>query len=492
MIKKLFRIKTAEQLLKTAEGGAVRLSKSIGRLELITLGIGAIIGAGIFVITGTAASGDITAAGEIIRIPAGPAITLSFVITAVGCFFCAMCYAELASMIPISGSAYTYSYVSMGEVFAWIIGWDLLLEYTFDAATVAIGWSGYAQQFLEKVLHIRLPECLLTSTMTAMKNPDAYGHFPQLFGHPISINFPAMFIIAMLTMLLIRGVRESTRFNNVIVALKLIVVFIFIGVGAFYIKPENWVPYMPYGLKGVMSGAALIFFAYIGFDALSTTSEEVKNPGRDLPFGIIGALLICTILYIIVAAILTGISPYKMLNTPDPVATALNYVGQNFLASYIVSVGAVVALISTLLVFLLGQPRIIYAMARDGFFPKKLAIIHPKFKTPFVPTIISGVLIMLLAGMGDLSGVAALCNAGTLTAFMMVCLSVIILRWTKPDVERKFRTPFVPLFPILGMLVCGALFAALPRGAHVMFVVWTIAGLVIYLGYGIRHTHYKS
>ena len=489
MFKKLFRIKSVESILSRAEGAEVKLKKSITRIELIALGIGAIVGAGIFVITGTAASGDITALGEGIRAPAGPAITLSFVITAIGCCFCALCYAELASMIPISGSAYTYSYVGMGEVFAWVIGWCLLLEYTFDAATVSIGWSGYMQQLIENVFHIDFPNWLMTPTMVALKDPVTHAAYPHLFGHPVSINLPAMLIIALLSILLVRGIHESTRFNSFIVALKLVVVFVFIFVGAFYVKAENWVPFMPYGMKGVMAGASLIFFAYIGFDALSTTSEEVKDT-RDLPIGIIGSLAVCTVLYIVVSGILTAMIPYRLLNTPDPVATALYYVGQNFLASYIVSVGAVIALISTLLVFLMGQPRIIFSMARDGFFPKGLAKVHPKYRTPYRPTIVSGIVVMLLAGFGDLTSVAALCNAGTLVAFMMVCLSVIILRKKKPDVPRRFRVPFVPLIPILGMVVCAALFGALPRGAHITFVIWTVAGLVIYFAYGIRHTRY--
>lgn len=491
MFRKLMRSKSYEKILKTVEDSPVKLQKTIGVVELMALGIGAIVGAGIFVITGTAASGVINSAGEILRLPAGPAITLSFVVTAVGCCFCAMCYAELASMIPVSGSAYTYSYISMGEIFAWIIGWDLMLEYTFDSATVAIGWSGYMNQFLLNVLHIKLPDFLLTSTAASFFGGSVFSHFPKIFGHPISVNLPAMLIIFVLTLLLVKGVKESTRFNNIVVALKLIVIFIFIFVGAFYVKPENWVPFMPYGIKGMLSGASLIFFAYIGFDALSTTSEELKNPGRDLPIGIIGSLIICTILYIVVSAVITGIAPYKILGTPDPVATALNYIGQNFLASYIVSVGAVIALCSTLLVFLYGQPRIIHAMSRDGFFPKWFSKVHPKYKTPYRPTIISGLVIMLLAGTCDLSGVAELCNAGTLTAFIMVCLSVLILRYKHPDQPRKFRTPFVPLTPILGAIVCGILFFSLPRTALYTFVIWTSFGLIFYFSYGIRHTRYS-
>lgn len=490
-MKRFFRVKSMAQLLSAADKEGRGLHRSLGRMELIMLGIGAIVGAGIFVITGTAASGDILSTGEIIRMPAGPAITLSFIVTAVGCCFCALCYAELASMIPISGSAYTYTYVSMGEIVAWVIGWCLLLEYTFDAATVSIGWAGYLQQILEKVLHLQLPAWLTTPTMAALRGRVASDGFPHLLGYPLSINLLPMVIISLLTLLLMRGIRESTRFNNVVVVIKLAVVAIFIAVGSYYVRLENWTPYMPYGWKGVMTGASLIFFAYIGFDALSTTSEEVRDPGRDLPYGIIGSLLVCTILYIVVSAILTGMVPYSALNTPDPVATALNRVGQGFLASSIVSVGAVVALISTMLVFLLGQPRIIFSMARDGFFPKGLAKVHPRYRTPVRATLLSGTVIVLLAGTGDLSSVAALCNAGTLTAFMIVCASVILLRWKHPDHPRKFRVPLVPLIPLLGIIVCGALFAALPRAAHVTFVLWTTAGLVIYFAYGMRHTSYR-
>lgn len=490
MFNKLFRFKSTEQILSSTASGT-QLHKTLGRWELIALGIGAIIGAGIFVITGTAASGDVTTAGEIIRAPAGPAITLSFIITAVGCAFCALCYAELASMIPIAGSAYTYSYVSMGELVAWIVGWCLLLEYIFDAATVSIGWAGYLQQVLEHVLHLQLPTWLTTSTFAALGDPAAHPGLPRLLGHPLAINILPMVIVGLLTAVLVRGVRESTRFNNVIVALKLLIVCIFIGVGAFYVKPENWSPYMPYGFRGVMAGASLIFFAYIGFDALSTTSEEVRDPGRDLPFGIIGSLVVCTVFYIIVSAILTGMVPYQTLDVPDPVATALSAVGQSWLASYIVSVGAVVALTSTMLVFLLGLPRIIFAMARDGFFPKGLAKVHRHRRTPYRATILAGIVVMLLAGMGNLSSVAALCNAGTLTAFIIVCLSVIVLRRRHPQHQRRFRVPLVPLVPILGMITCGALFTALPRAAHITFLVWTAAGLIIYFLYGIRHTKYQ-
>ena len=485
-------MKSCEEVIRTAGESKEKLIKSLGVLELVMLGIGAIVGAGIFVITGTAAAGDISVLGQVIRYPAGPAIMLSFAITAIGCCFCAMCYAELSSMIPVSGSAYTYSYVSLGEIVAWIIGWCLLLEYTFESATVAIGWAGYLKQFLEHALHVSLPDYLLKPTLACILHPELYPTLPRLFGIPISINLPAAFVVAAISLLLIAGVKKSTRFNNIVVGMKLIIIFIVIFVGAFYVDPKNWVPFMPYGVKGVLSGASMIFLAYIGFDAISTASEEVKNPGRDLPLGIIISLGVCTFLYIVVSGVLTGIIPYNLLNTPEPVATAFNYIGQNFLAAYIFSVGAVIALLSTLLVFLYGQPRIILAMARDGFFPKSLAKVHPKYHTPYVASIISGTVVMIIAGTCDISEVAALCNAGTLMAFSIVCLSVIILRYKNPDLPRKFRAPLVPLFPILGILICTTLFFSLPRLSLITFFGWTGAGLLYYFLYGIKHTKYDT
>lgn len=492
MIKKLFRVKSASELIEEANQEGKSLKKTLGRLDLITLGIGAIIGAGIFVITGTAAAGDILPTGQIIRTPAGPGIVLSFLITAIGCCFCALCYAEFASMMPIAGSAYTYSYVSLGEIFAWIIGWDLLLEYTFDASTVSIGWAGYFSQVLERVFHINLPDFLMTPWFVALGDKAKYAHLPHLFGVPVSVNLPALLIIFFITILLIRGIKESARVNSIIVALKLVVVLIFVAVGAFYVDKNNWVPFMPYGFKGVFAGAAMIFFAYIGFDALSTTSEEVKNPGRDLPIGIMGSLSICTILYIVVALVLTGMTPYKLLNTPEAVATALNYVGQTWLSSYIVCIGASIALISTLIVFLLGQPRIIFAMARDGFLPKAVAKVHPKYKTPYVASIISGIVVMFLAGACNLTNVAALCNIGTLFAFVMVCVGVIILRYKNPGAKRPFKVPFVPYVPILGIIICISLIVSLPKLAWIGFFVWLVIGLVIYFTYGIKNTFYGT
>jgi APA family basic amino acid/polyamine antiporter len=352
-------------------------------------------------------------------------------------------------------------------------------------------------QLLEKVFHIDFPDYLTVPTLKAINHSADYVHFPHIFGLPVSVNLPAMLIIALLTMLLIKGISESTKVNNVIVALKLVIVLIFIFVGAFFVERSNWIPFAPNGWPGIFAGASLVFFAYIGFDALTTASEEVKNPGKDLPFAIIGSLLVCTVLYIIVTAILTGMIKYTQLNVPDPVAVALNFVGlkwapANWLANYIVSVGAVIALTSTMLVFLMGQPRILFAMGRDGFLPPIFAKVHPKFHTPYIPTIISGTIVMLLAGFGDLDSVASLCNIGTLTAFIMVAVGIIILRKKCPESPRKFKVPYVPLFPILGILVCLILIAYLPKVAIIGFFVWMIIGLIIYFNYGIKHTYYKT
>ena len=492
MFEKLFRVKSPDQMSSDADKGEHKLKRTLNPIDLTTLGIGAIIGAGVFIITGTAAAGDISPAGEIIRLPAGPAITLSFLLTGLGCCFCALCYAELAAMIPIAGSAYVYAYVSSGEFFGWVIGWTLLLEYTFDACTVAIGWSGYFDQILNKVLHIKLPEFLLTPWFMALADKEKYSHFPHLFSIPLSINLPAILIIALLTWLLVRGIQECAKANNIIVALKLIIIVIFVAVGAFYVDKSNWHPYIPYGIKGVLAGSSMIFFSYIGFDALTTVSEEVKNPGRTLPIGIIASLVICTIIYIIVSAVLTGIAPYKILNTPEPVATALDYIGQTWLASYIVSVGAVIALITALLVMLMGQPRIIFSMSRDGFLPKILSRVHPVYKTPYITTIISGTAVILLAGFCDITKVAELCNIGTLFAFIMVSVGVIVLRYKNPSQERPFKVPLVPYVPIAGIIICIALILSLPKLAWIGFVVWQTIGLIIYFSYGIKHTRYEE
>ncbi len=487
MAGSIFRTKKPCDLLKTCADEQKGLKKSLNALDLVTLGIGAIVGAGIFVITGVAAAGDITAAGVIIHTPAGPALSLSFLLTAIGCCFCALCYAEFAAMLPVAGSAYTYAYASLGEIFAWIIGWDLLLEYTFDGAAVAVGWAGYFQQFFEKVFHVAIPEFLTTSWSIALSNREKFSHFPHVFDIPLSVNLPAMLVILAVSLLLIRGIRESARVNSVIVGLKLVVIAIFVIAAVGHIDRNNWTPFFPYGIKGVLSGASLIFFAYIGFDALTTASEEVKNPARNIPIGIIGSLLVCTILYIVVTLILTGIAPYRILNTPDPIATGLNYIGKSWLATYVVCSGAIIALLSTLIVFLMGQPRILFSMARDGFLPPLFSKVHTTYKTPVNATIVTGSLLMLLAGACDISRLAELGNIGTLFAFMMVSIGVLVLRKKLPDHPRPFRVPLVPLVPVLGILMCLTLMCYLPAITWAGFFIWLAIGLVIYFGYSRRH-----
>lgn len=483
----IFRTKSPDELIHSCEKENKCLKKSLSAFDLTTMGIGAIIGAGIFVITGVAAAGDINSAGQIIHTPAGPALSLSFIFTSIGCCFCALCYAEFAAMMPVAGSAYAYAYASLGEIFAWIIGWDLLLEYTFDGSAVAVGWSGYFHQLFEKIFNVHIPQFLLTPWFTTLADKDKFAHFPHIFNIPLSINLPAVLVLLFVSILLIRGIKESAKVNCVVVGLKLVVIFIFIVVGIFHINKSNWVPFMPYGMKGVLSGAALIFFSYIGFDALTTASEEVKNPARSIPIGIICSLLICTVLYIIVTLILTGIAPYKILNTPDPIATALNFIGQNWLATYVVCIGAVFALLSTLIVFTMGQPRILFSMSRDGFLPKALSKVHGKYNTPYVSTIITGSILMFMAGVCDIAKLAELGNIGTLFAFIMVSIGVIVLRHKLPDHPRPFKVPFVPVVPALGIIMCFSLMLFLPKIAWIGFFIWLIIGLIVYFAYSRKN-----
>lgn len=545
LINKFFRVKTVDSIIEACEKEEHKLKKALGAVDLVMLGIGAIIGAGIFVITGTAAAGGAS------HIGAGPAIIISFLITAIACGFAALCYAEFSSLIPIAGSAYTYSYATMGELIAWIIGWDLVLEYMVGSATVAIGWSGYFKSLLDG-FGLKLPTWLTTDIMTVVEALKHHGKYfdkfhaqypeitqklievgsnytgreeavkmlevintvpdvsnmpllskfqnilitylqaPHIGDMPICFNLPAFCIIALVTTLLVVGISESAKVNTFIVGLKLLILFIFLGVGVFFINPKNWVPFMPNGWAGIQTGAAMIFFAYIGFDAVSTTAEEAKNPGRDLPIGIIGSLIVCTILYIAVSAVMTGMCPWNLLGTAEPVATALKYVGLNFLASYIISVGAVVALIAVLIVMLLGQPRIFFSMSRDGFVPSWLSVVHPKFQTPYRTTIIAGIIVAICASILNINEVAELCNIGTLFAFVLVCAGVIVLRYKDPKRHRPFKTPLVPLIPLLGIATCVYLMFGLPLLTWIRFIVWLIIGLVIYFLYGMHHTKYSD
>ncbi|HBN07894.1 MAG TPA: amino acid permease [Cyanobacteria bacterium UBA8530] len=436
------------------------LKRVLGAFDLTLLGVGAIIGTGIFVITGPAAA-----------FKAGPAIVLSFLLAGIACAFAALCYAELAAMIPLSGSAYTYAYAAFGEIVAWVIGWDLILEYIVASSAVAIGWSGYFNNML-KGIGLAIPVAL-----TGAPNL-ANGTF---------VNLPAILITLIVTAVLVAGIKESSNTAGFFVALKLTVLVLFLVVGSTGIKVSNWSPFLPFGWMGVLSGAAIIFFAFIGFDALSTVAEEVKNPQKNLPIGIIASLVICTLFYILVAIVLTGMMPYHQLGTEAALATALYATGHNWTAA-LLSVGAIAGITSVLLVMLMGQPRIFFAMARDGLFPKIFAGVHPKFQTPWLATIITGGCVSVLAGFTPISVVAELANIGTLFAFVLVSLGVVYLRMTMPNAPRPFKVPFSPVIPILSAACCFFLMCGLPHLTWIRFAIWTVLGLFIYFGYGIRHS----
>ena len=465
MDSNLLKTKSLEQLVSDVEHGGKSLKRTLTAFDLTPLGIGAIIGTGIFVLTGTAAANQ-----------AGPAIVLAYVAAGLACGFAALCYAEFASMIPISGSAYTYAYATLGEIFAWMIGWDLILEYAVGSMTVAVGWSGYFQRILAG-FGIHLPAWMAAAPGTA---------------EGALLNLPAMIIVVLITALLVVGVRESARFNAVIVAVKLVAILFFIVVGITYVKPENWSPFMPYGVQGIAAAAAVVFFAYIGFDAVSTTAEEAKNPARDLPIGIIASLVICTVLYLAVAGILTGIIPvvqYKsdpqFLNAP--VGYALAVINKDWAAG-LVSAGAVAGITSVLLVMLMSQPRIFFSMSRDGLLPPGVSKVHPRFRTPYITTIITGVIVAIVAGFTPIQVLGEMTSIGTLFAFVIVCAAVLILRSKRPDAHRPFRVPFGPVFPILGVLSCVYLMVNLTVMTWVRFLVWLDFGMLIYWFYGRTHS----
>jgi basic amino acid/polyamine antiporter, APA family len=464
MPKRLFRRKFLHHILEDLDIEQHRLNRSLNAFDLTILGIGAIIGVGIFVLTGAAAAKY-----------AGPGVILSFIVSGLACAFAGFCYAELASSIPVAGSAYNYAYATMGEVIAWIIGWDLILEYIVACIAVAIGWSGYLVNIL-KVIGIEIPVWCSAAPGTV---PGAI------------INLPAMLIVVFLTVLLVIGIKESARFTSLMVLVKFLTIAIFILVGLSHVTSANWHPFMPFGLKGVIAGAAIVFFAYIGFDAVSTAAEETKDPQRNMPIGILLSLGICTILYIVVAAILTGMVPYSELNTPAPVAHALTLCGFHW-GSALVSAGAVAGITSVLLVMLMGQPRIFFAMSRDGLLWPWISKVHPRFRTPYIAQILTGIVVACFAGFIDIGTAAELCNIGTLFAFAIVCCGVVVLRRTHPELRRTFRCPMVPLVPLLGVAFCACLMLSLPKITWIRFVAWLVAGLAIYFYYGIRHSRLAS
>ncbi|MGB2868817.1 MAG: amino acid permease [Bacteroidota bacterium] len=498
----VFRRKDLDKIKEDAEAsGEGHLKRSLGAVDLVALGIGAIIGTGIFAVIGTAAAGS---AGHL---GAGPGVSLSFIITAVACAFCALCYAEFAALVPISGSAYTYSYATLGEVVAWIIGWDLIIEYAVGNVAVAIGWAAYFHQLFDG-LGVHIPAWLSVDYRSANQaadviagggtlSPDltlpyeAWLSHPSVLGIPLIFNFLAVLIVAAVTWLLVIGIKESARANNIMVALKLVILLFFIGVGAMYVKPENWSPFMPNGFAGVWTGASLIFFAFIGFDAISTAAEECKNPGRDMPIGIIGSLIVCTVIYIATAAVLTGMQPWHQLGVADPLASAFAQLGLNWAAG-IISLGAVISMTAVLLVFQLGQPRIFFSMSRDGLLPKYFAKVHPKYQTPHLTTIWTGVVVAAISAIANINEIVELTNIGTLFAFVLVCAGIIILRRTDPDRPRVFRTPFVPVVPLLGIGMCIYLMIGLPTITWIRFGVWLVVGLALYFTYGFWNSHLRE
>ncbi len=480
----LFRTKKLSDIIADSEKPEYRLKRSLNAFDLTALGVGAIIGAGIFAMTGTAAAGSANYAG------AGPALVISFIITAVACGFAALCYAEIASMIPIAGSAYTYSYASLGELIAWIIGWDLILEYAVGNIAVAVSWAGYFQELM-RGFGINIPWYLITDYRTTLAQPGLIDTAPHIFGIPIVFDLFAVLIVAFITYILVIGIKESARFNSIMVVIKIVILLFFIGIGSFFVKPENWTPFAPNGWKGIHTGAAIVFFAYIGFDAVSTAAEETKNPSKTLPIGMIASLAISTVLYIAVALVLTGLVPYTKLATAEPLALALHIIHLNWAAG-IVAFGAVIATTAVLLVFQLGQPRIFFSMSRDGLLPPSFSKVHPKYRTPHVTTILTGIFVAFFAAIANISEAAELTNIGTLFAFVLVCAGVLVLRVKEPNAKRGFRTPLMPIIPILGMLSCFYLMLGLPEVTWFRFVIWLAIGLAIYFMYGRWHSKLLS
>jgi APA family basic amino acid/polyamine antiporter len=486
----LFSRKPIAQLLAEGENPQ-GLRRVLGAGDLIMLAIGAVIGAGIFGSIGSAAAGQLGPNGEVIRVGAGPALVISFLLLGACCALAGLCYAELASMIPQAGSAYAYSYATLGELVAWIIGWDLILEYAVGNVAVAISWGDYFKSLLGG--WFEMPVWLTTGYRTALlsSNPQVHGLLdtaPHVAGIPILVNIPAFAIVALITWLLMLGVRESARANNIMVAVKLIVLTLFIIMGAQHINPANYHPFAPNGFTGIHQGAAIVFFAYIGFDAISTAAEETKNPQRNLPIGILGGLAICTVIYIIIGYVLTGMVPYKQLGTAaDPLAFALNATGLTNIAK-IVALGAVFSMAAVLLVFQYGQPRIFFAMARDGLLPKWASKVHGKYRTPYITTLLTGLFVALWSLIGDAGETYDLTNIGTLFAFALVCIGVIVLRHTDPERPRPFRVPFVHVVGIVGAALCIFVMRGLPHMAWVRFGWWLVIGIGLYVLYGFRHS----
>ena len=510
---RISRTKSPKLLIDEAYQPDRQMKKTLGAVDLIAFGVGATIGSGIFALTGTAAAGEVSlTAADWMSTPvvnfilgspmgreaAGPAIVISFIIAAIACGFAAMCYAELAAMIPVSGSAYTFAYAALGELIAWIIGWDLMLEYAIGNIAVAVSWSDHFLHFIHGLFGLKIPLWLSADTNTALTRlstlpPDhpmwsfySTVELPVLFGHQVAVNLPACLIVLVITWVLIVGIQESSIVNTIAVIIKVAVVLFVIGYGAGFVKPENWVPFAPGGFAGIMGGAAIVFFSFIGFDAVSSTAEETKNPQKDMPIGMIGSLILCSLLYAGVSLVLTGIQPYtSYADDAAPVASALAAVGQPW-AHVLVSIGALAGMTSVLLVFQLGQPRIFMAMARDGLLPKVFSKLHPKYKTPLIPTLLTGLFVAFFSMFIDIGQAAELTNIGTLAAFIIVCGGVLLLRKTNAEQDRPFLCPLVPWVPLMGILFCFVLMLSLPVVTWIRFFIWMGLGVAVYFLYGYR------
>ena len=497
MPSQLWRTKSIDRLLAETEEPERRLRKSLGPWSLTALGIGAIIGTGIFILTGTAAAGEVLQVHSILKAPlldallygqgalgtagrpgAGPGIALSFLLVAIACAFAGLCYAELASMIPVAGSAYTYSYATLGEIFAWIIGWDLILEYAVSNMAVAVGFSAYLDSLLQS-FGLHLPRELMQPIFVS-------GHYTGAY-----FNLPGFLIVMILTAILVLGIRESAGANIFMVSVKLIAILIFLVAASRYVQVSNWKPFMPNGWQGVLTGGAIVFFTYIGFDSVSTAAEECRNPQKDLPIGIIASLIICAVLYVSVALVLTGIQTWPSLRNAAPVANALKAIGLHSVQRW-VTLGALMGMISSLLVFQLGQARVWFAMSRDRLLPRAFSRVHKRFRTPHVSTLMAGFFVAIPAGVFDIGTLADLSNIGTLFAFVLVSLGVLVLRAKQPERRRAFRTPWVPVIPILSILSCVVLMVSLPVETWLRFFVWLMIGLIIYIAYSRRRSEFAS
>ena len=475
-----------------AEADAVNehsLKRALGPLNLVTLGIGAIVGAGIFVLTGQAAA-----------LYAGPAVPISMILVGIACAFAGLCYAEMASAVPVAGSAYTYSYATMGELIAWIIGWDLVLEYAAGAATVGVGWSGHFGDLL-RLFGVTIPASFASAPFAWCTDANVRDGVAHCVHYGLNttgtiVNLPAVLIVALMSAILVIGIKESATVNNFIVILKVTIILLIVAVGLGHLNFDNWKPWIPpnsgewgtFGPSGVLRGAGLVFFAYIGFDAVSTAAQEAKNPQRDMPIGILGSLAICTVLYVVVSGVLTGIVSYKELNLPAPMAYAMERIGAPYWIRMSVDLGAVLGLGSVILVMLLGQSRVFYSMSRDGLLGKWAASVHPRFRTPYLSSIFTGIAVGAATGLLPLQLLGQLVNIGTLLAFVLVCIGVMVLRKTRPDLERPFRTPWVPFVPIMGILCCFGLMLTLPADTWIRLIVWLLIGFTIYFSYGRKHS----